>query len=350
MPGRVPPPSAPGTDLAPPSSGGGDGGSGDGPVDGPVQKDLDRDDAVARLGATGGDAAIEAGGHVDAARQRAASAVRSFTVEVAAAAAACEAAGDAEPVGPFRDASTLLTKLRSANSLLARGTTSYESAALGDAESASTAVLRAVDAVTVPTHRTPAAVSGGDGAADAAASAVTAAEISAVVACRRLCARTRHAAGSVFSAAKGLIPMATSDAGDHPGNDAGSGAGSALASVGGGTRGRLRHCGSCGVTGHDMKMCSADAAAKAAHGARVGADVAAKGARASSSRGRQTICPRQGARRRRRAFARRQGPPPLWQALLRGQPRSQSWRRRRRSICASSPLPWTARCGTFSSA
>ena len=314
MPGRVPPPSAPVTDPTPPSSGGGDGGSGDGPVDEPVQKDLDRDDAIARRGATGGDAAIEAGGHVDAARQRAASAVRSLTVGVAATAAACGATGDAKPVGPFRDASTLLNKLPSANPLLVRGTTSNESAVLGDAESASTAVLRAVDAVTVPPHQTPAAVSGGDGAADAA-------ENAAVVACRRLCARTRHAASSVLSAAKGLIFMATPDAGDHPGNDAGAGAGGALASVGGGTRGRLRHCGSCGVTRHNVKMCSADAAAKAAHGARMAADVAAKGARASSSRSRQTICPRQGARRRCRAFARRQGPPPLWQALLRERPR-----------------------------
>jgi len=105
--GGVPPPSAPGIDPAlqtASGSGGGDAGGGDGPVDGPVEKDLDRDDAVTRLGAIGGDAAIKAGGHVDAARQCAASAVRTATVEVAAAAAACEAAGEVGPVGPLRDA------------------------------------------------------------------------------------------------------------------------------------------------------------------------------------------------------------------------------------------------------
>ena len=105
--GGVPPPSAPGIDPAlqtASGSGGGDAGGGDGPVDGPVEKDLDRDDAITRLGAIGGDAAIKAGGHVDAARQCAASAVRTATVEVAAAAAACEAAGEVGPVGPLRDA------------------------------------------------------------------------------------------------------------------------------------------------------------------------------------------------------------------------------------------------------
>jgi len=71
------------TDPAPQTaggSGGGDGGGGDGPVDGPVDKDLGRDDAVTRLGATGGDVASKAGGHVDAARQFAVSAVRSAPV------------------------------------------------------------------------------------------------------------------------------------------------------------------------------------------------------------------------------------------------------------------------------
>jgi len=107
VPGGVPFPSAAVTDPASQTiggSGGGDGGGGDGLVDGPVDKDLDRDDAVTRLGAIGGDAAIKAGGHVDAARQCAASAVRTATVEVAAAAAACEAAGEVGPVGPLRDA------------------------------------------------------------------------------------------------------------------------------------------------------------------------------------------------------------------------------------------------------
>jgi len=157
----VPPPSAPVINPAPQmisGSGGGDGGGGDGPVDGPVEKKLGRDVAVARLGATGGDAAIKAGGHVDAAQQRAAFSVRSATIEVAAAAAAWEAAGDVEPVGHLRDASTLLAKPFAANPLHARGTKSYASAALGDAASASTAVLRAVDAVTVPPHGPPAVV------------------------------------------------------------------------------------------------------------------------------------------------------------------------------------------------
>jgi len=216
--------------------------------------------------------------------------VRSATVEVAAAAAACEAAGDVGPVGPLRDASTLLAKQLAANPLHARGTTSYASAALGDAESASTAVLRAVDAVTVPPHRPPAAVPGDGGAADAAAGAATAADNAAVVACRRLCARARHAASSVLSAAKGLIPMATPDAGDHPGDDAGAGAGGAPASGGGGTRGRLRRCGGCGTTGHNVKTCAADAAAKAAHAARVAAAGAAKGASAGSGRTRCGAC------------------------------------------------------------
>jgi len=284
VPGGVPPPSAAATDPAAQTiSGSGceDGGSGDGPVDGPVDKNLDRDDAVALLGATGGDAAIKAGGRVDAARQSAASAVRSATVEVAVAAAASEAVGDAEPVGPLRDASTLLAKLLAANPVHARGTTSYATAALGDAESESTAVLRAVDAVTMPPHRPPAAVPGDGGTADAAACAATGADNATVVACRRLCARARHAASSVLSAAKGLIPMATPDAGDHPGDDAGAGAGGAPASGGGGTRGRLRRCGGCGTTGHNVKMCAADAAAKAARTARVAAAWAAKGTKAS---------------------------------------------------------------------
>jgi len=281
------------TDTAPQTageSGGGDGGGADGPVVGLVDKDLDRDDAVKRLGATGGDAAIKAGGHVDAARQRAASAVRSATVEVAAAAAACEVAGDVGPVGPVRDASSLLAKLLAANPLHARGTTSYASAALGDAESASTAVLRADDAVTVPPHRPPAAVPGDGGAADAAASAAPGADMSAVLACRRVRARARHAASSVWSAAKGFTPMATPDAGDHPGDDAGAGAGGAPASGGGGTRARLRRCGGCGTTGHNVKTRAADAAAKAAHAARVAAAGAAKGAAAGSGRTRCIAC------------------------------------------------------------
>jgi len=177
VPVGVPPPSEAVPDPSPPNIGGGDGGGRDRPIGGPVAKDLDRNDFVARLGATGGDAAIKAGGHVDAARQRAAIAVRSATVAVAAATAACEAARDAEPVGPLRDASTLLARLLAANPLHARGTTSYASAALGDAESASTAVLRAVDTVTVPPHRPPAAVSGGGGAADAAAGAAAGATL-----------------------------------------------------------------------------------------------------------------------------------------------------------------------------
>jgi len=221
---------------------------------------------------------------VDAARQSAGSTVRSATFEVAAATAACEAAGNAGPVAPLRDVSTLLAKLLAANPLDARGTTSYASAALGDAASASTAVLRAVDAVTVPPRRPRAAVTGDGGAADASARAAKATDNAAVVACRRLCARARHAASSVLSAAELLIPMANPDAGDHPADDAGAGVGGAPTSVGGGTRGRLRRCGGCGTTGHNVKTCPADASAKAAHAARVVADVAAKGARAGSGR------------------------------------------------------------------
>ena len=167
--------------------------------------------------------------------------------------------------------------------------TSYASAALGDAESASTAVLRAVDAVTVPPHRPFIAVPGDGGAADAAACAATAADNAEVVACRRLCARAQHAASSVLSAVKGLIPMATPDAGDHPGDDAGAGAGGAAASGGGKSSGR-RHFGGCGATGHYVRTCPADAAAKAAHAARVAAARAAKGAAAGSGRARCCAC------------------------------------------------------------
>jgi len=190
----------------------------------------------------------------------------------------------------LHNASTLLGKLLAGNPVHARGTTSYASAALGDAESSSTAVQRAVDAVTVPPHRTPAAVPGDGGAADAAAGAATAADNAAVVACRRLCARARHAAISVLSAAKGLIPMAKPDAGDHPGDDAGAGAGAAPASGGGGTRGRLRRCGGCGTTRHNVKSCAADAAAKEAQAARVAAAGSAKGATAGSGRTRCGVC------------------------------------------------------------
>jgi len=292
VPSGVPPPSAAATDPASRTSGGsggGDGGGGDGPVDGPVDNDLDRDDADTRLGATGADATIKAGGHLDVARQSAASAVRSATVEVAAAAAACEAAGVAGPVAPLRDASTLLAKLLAENPLHARGTTSYASAVLVDAESAWTAVLQAVAAVTVPPRRPPAAVTGDGGAADVAACAATSADNAAIVACRRLCTRARHAASSVFSAAKGLIPMENPDVRDHPGDDTGACAGGAPARVGGKRSGR-RHCCGCGATGHYVRTCPADAAAKAAHAARVAAEGAAKGARAGSGRTKCSAC------------------------------------------------------------
>jgi len=91
--------------------------------------------------------------------------------------------------------------------------------------------------------------------------------------------------------------MEIPDAGDHSGNDAGVCAGGAPASVGGGTRGRLRRRGGCGTTGHNLNTCSADAAAQAAYAARVAADVAAKRARAGSGRTRCGACHARGQKR-----------------------------------------------------
>jgi len=228
--------------TAPPreaTASGNDKGDNGGGVAGPVGADLDDDDEVTRLGTAGEDAAIKAGGHLDSARQSAASAVRSATVEVAAAVAACEAAGDAGPVASLRAASALLSKRLASKPVHARS-----------------AVLQAVAAVTVPPPRPPAPDEGDEGAAATPANADTRADASARVACRRLCARARHAAGSVLSAVKGLIPMVQPDAGDHAGDDDGHGNGGdagATARGGGGTRGRQRRCGGCGATGHNVK-------------------------------------------------------------------------------------------------
>jgi len=121
-----------------------------------VGSDLDDDDEVTRLGTAGEDATIKAGGHLDSARQSAASAVRSATVEDAAAVAACESAGSAGPVASLRAASALLSKLLASKPVHARGTGSPASAAMDDATLASTAVLQAVAAVTMPPPRPPA--------------------------------------------------------------------------------------------------------------------------------------------------------------------------------------------------
>jgi len=121
-----------------------------------VGSGLDDDDEVTRLGTAGEDATIKAGGHVDSARQSAASAVRSATVEDAAAVAACESAGSAGPVASLRAASAPLSKLLASKPVHARGTGSPASAAMDDATLASTAVLQAVAAVTVPPPRPPA--------------------------------------------------------------------------------------------------------------------------------------------------------------------------------------------------
>jgi len=68
-------------------------------------------------------------------------------------------------------------------------------------------VLRAVTAVTVPPPLPPTPDDGDGGATVPPADADTRAEAPARVACRRLCARARHAASSFLSAVKGLIPM-----------------------------------------------------------------------------------------------------------------------------------------------
>jgi len=135
------------------ASRGGDGGRKESGT--PAENDLDRDDEVARLGTAGVDAAIKGGSHLDSARQSAASAVRSATVEVAAAVAACEAAGDVGSVASLRAARAILTKLLASMPVHARDTGSPASAALDDATSASTAVLQAVAAVTAPPPRPP---------------------------------------------------------------------------------------------------------------------------------------------------------------------------------------------------
>jgi len=115
-----------------------------------VGADLDDDDEVTRLDAAGEDAAIKAGGHLDSAWQSATSAMLSATVEAAAAVAACEAAGDAGQVAILRAASALLAKLLASKPVHARGIRSPASVAMEDATSASTTVLHAVAAVTVP--------------------------------------------------------------------------------------------------------------------------------------------------------------------------------------------------------
>jgi len=263
----------------------------------PVGADLDNDDEVTRLGTAGNDAEIKAGGHLDSARQIAASAVWSATVEVAAAGAACEAAGNAGPVASSRAASALLAKLLASKPVHARGTESPASAAMDDATSASTAVLQAVAAVPVLPPRPPAPNDGDEGAAAPPADADTKADASALVACRRLCARARRAGGSVLSAVKGLISMVQPDAGDHAGDDDGSGNGGDAggdpgdtARGGGGTRGRQRRCGGCGATGHYVRTCPADSAAKAAHAERGEAAKAAKGAKAGSGKNKCSAC------------------------------------------------------------
>ena len=129
---------------------GNDNGDNGGGVTGPVAADVDNDDEVTRLGTADEDAAIKAGGHLDSARQSAASAVRSATVEVAAAVAPCEVASDTGPVANLRAASALLAKLLASKPVHARGIRSPASVAMEDATSASTTVLHAVAAVTVP--------------------------------------------------------------------------------------------------------------------------------------------------------------------------------------------------------
>jgi len=273
---------------------GNDNGDNVGGVTGPVGADHDDDDEVTRLGAAGEDAAIKAGGHLDSARQSAASAMRSATVEVAAAVAACEAAGDAGPVASLRAASALLAKLLTSKPVHARDTGSPASAAMYDATSASTTVLHAVAAVTVLPPRPPAPDDGHEGAAAPPADADTRADVSARVACRRLCARAHHAAGSFLLAVKGLIPVVQPDAGYHAGNDDGGDTGGdagATARGGGGMRGHQRRC---GETEHNVQTCQADAATKASHAARGEAAKEAKGSKAGSGNEKCSACHERG--------------------------------------------------------
>jgi len=274
------------------ASGNDNGDNGEG-VTGPVAADVDDDDEVTRLGTADEDAAIKAGGHLDSARQSAASAVRSATVEVAAAVAPCEAAGDTGPVANLLAASALLVKLLASKPVHVRGTGPPASAAMDDATLASTAVLQAVATVTVPPPRPPAPDESDEGTAAPPADADTRADAFAWVACRRLYARARHAAGSVWLAVTCLIPVVQPDAGDHAGNDGGGDPGGdagATARSGGGTRGHQRRCGGCGATGHNVQMCQADAVTKAAHAARGEAAKKAKGVKAGSGNKKCSAC------------------------------------------------------------